>query len=177
MLGVFVLIMWLQKKSISKAELLIILILLGIAFSVRGATTALKIGLHYKALHGESMEKTLSDGTKVLFINANFKGINRGDIVSVSAYEEEKLIGLVKRVIAIPNETIRIQKNKIFINGELLEEPYAYYSGPSEDDIAITLPEDTYFVMGDNRLDSLDSRVLGPIPRDLIRKVVLKSKK
>jgi signal peptidase I len=151
----------------------LILILLAIASSLYGGDTILKIGVSHSVVSGQSMENTLSDGTKLLFINDDFKGIKRGDIVSVLAYEYEKKIHIIKRVIAMPNETIHIKGNKVYINGDLLEEPYAYYSGPSEDVLTITLLEGEYFVMGDNRLHSGDSRVFGPVPKENILEVLL----
>lgn len=97
-----------------------------------------------------------------------FHGPERGDIV-VLIDPRRPDTDLIKRVIGLPGETIEIVNGTIFINGMLLEEPYIqqawHYTGPK-----ITIPEGEYFVMGDNRDNSLDSRSaqVGPVPKDLI---------
>lgn len=63
------------------------------------------------------------------------------------------------------------------IDGNLLEEPYAFYSDISYDDFKVKVPKDTYFVMGDNRLQSSDSRTFGVVPMENIFGVVIKIKK
>ncbi len=77
---------------------------------------------------------------------------------------------LIKRVVGIPGDTIRIADGAVWVNGRRWDEPYAHgepttcsaYCGP------LTLGSDTYFVMGDNRPDSLDSRSFGPVSGNLI---------
>ncbi len=81
----------------------------------------------------------------------------------------------IKRVIGLPGETLQVIKRHVYINGEPLDESaYAYYDTPRTvpglDDFGpITVPEDSYFVMGDNRENSSDSRVWGPVPFSLIK--------
>ena len=97
-----------------------------------------------------------------------FHGPERGDIV-VLVDPRRPDTDLIKRVIGLPGETIEIINGTIFIDGKLLEEPYIeqawHYTGPK-----ISIPEGEYFVMGDNRDNSLDSRSaqVGPVPKDLI---------
>ncbi len=122
-------------------------------------------GMRFFLVPSASMEPTLKPGDKVITFRT--KEINRGDLVVFINPLDKKEI-LVKRVIALPGETISIKDGKVFINGVYLYEPYiknppAYYLPP------IKIPEGYYFVLGDNRNNSEDSSVYGPIPRKLIR--------
>ena len=88
-------------------------------------------------------------------VNAHIFKPQRGDVVQTSN-------GLNKRVIGLPGETILIYREQVYINGELLDEPYAYFDPDKWDPYRtiknITLGEDEYFLMGDNRRNSTDSR-------------------
>ncbi len=111
-----------------------------------------------------SMEPTLMPGDKVIAFRID--GIKRRDIV-VFFNPLKKGEILVKRVIGLPGETIEIMNGKVFINGKPLTEPYikeppSYYLRP------IKIPPKSYFVLGDNRNNSEDSSVYGPVPRSLI---------
>lgn len=105
-----------------------------------------------------SMENTISSHDRVIAnrLYYKFKEIKRGDIIVFKYPDDEKDL-YVKRVIALPGELIESVKGKIYINGEYLEEEYVFNSmhdnfGPYE------VPEEQYFVMGDNRKQSNDSR-------------------
>lgn len=119
---------------------------------------------------GPSMNNTLEDG-QVLILNKFIyrkEDIKRYDIVVIKRDNGEKII---KRVIGLPNETIEIKDNKVYANGKLLDSSFT--SSISEDfDISEVgfekVPGDSYFVLGDNREISLDSRVLGPIKKEKI---------
>ncbi len=80
---------------------------------------------------------------------------------------------LIKRVIALPGETVEIRNNQVFVNGELLDEPYARVD-PDAGEVVngelalMTIPENMIFVMGDNRGKSLDSRSFGCISLDTV---------
>lgn len=111
---------------------------------------------------GRSMQPTLQDG-QVGFssiISRKIK-INRFDIVVID--QGEKL--LVKRVIGMPNDEIVYEDNKLYINGELLEDEYGY---GITNDFSIKLNDDEYFCLGDNREISRDSRYYGPFSGDKI---------
>ncbi|MFQ5860530.1 MAG: signal peptidase I [Dehalococcoidia bacterium] len=86
----------------------------------------------------------------------------RGEVI-VFHFPGDPRRDFVKRVIGLPGEHIRISRGKVYINGEVLEEPYLL-SRSHENLRAITLSPDQYFVMGDNRTSSNDSRDWGPVP-------------
>lgn len=134
-----------------------------------------------ETVSGVSMTPTLEDGEKGvtnIFASLVF-GVDRFDIVAIV----EPVSGdqWVKRVIGLPKETVEYKGGKLYINGAYMEEPFlddAYISSRgmtratfTGDFPAVTLGDDEYFVMGDNRRDSLDSRMRGPFQRsDIIGK-------
>jgi len=103
--------------------------------------------------------------------------ICRGEIVVFKSPDRSSnhyLVPYVKRVIALPGETIEIKQNTVFINGKRLMEPYKYHQlgeerpSPFADMTPRTLPEGHYFMMGDNRDFSSDSRDWGFVPEEFI---------
>jgi signal peptidase I len=109
--------------------------------------------------------------------------IKRRDII-VFKYPEEPDRDFIKRVIGLPGETVEVREKKVYINGTALDEPYVHFlappSGPSElhevtsFDVRerfgpVTVPADQYFMMGDNRDNSADSRYWGFLRRDYIK--------
>lgn len=111
---------------------------------------------------GSSMETTLSDGDNLLVdkLSYRFKEPERFDII-VFPFQYETNTYYIKRIIGLPGETIQIDYDgNIYIDGELLEEDYGRETiiNPGRAIEPITLGEDEYFVMGDNRNNSLDSR-------------------
>lgn len=111
---------------------------------------------------GSSMENTLSHADNLIVdkITYRFKEPERFDIIVFPvAYETETYY--IKRIIGLPGETVRIDtEGTIYINEEILEESYgkAVIADPGRAEEGITLGEDEYFVLGDNRNDSVDSR-------------------
>jgi signal peptidase I len=109
--------------------------------------------------------------------------VRRGDVV-VFKYPEEPERDYIKRVIGLPGETLELRAKKIFINGAPLDEPYVHFlEAPRADDDnhevtsldvrerygPVSVPPNQYFVMGDNRDNSQDSRYWGFLPRDHIK--------
>lgn len=139
----------------------------------------LKIFFSSATVEGESMNPVLQDGDVVITSHYIFSSPKRYDIVVVTIDRAED-INYVKRVIGMPGETIQIKDGIVYINGEKLEDD-DYASTPIDDPgIAaepITLGEKEYFVLGDNRSVSADSRkeTVGVIARGQIRgKVVFR---
>lgn len=114
-------------------------------------------------VNGSSMYPTLK-GKEIMLLNKLGK-IDRFDIVVLKIAEEED--NLIKRVIALPGESIEIMDNKIYINGKELEDKYGMGNTYSID--KITLKDDEYFILGDNRVISMDSREFGPVKKDDIK--------
>jgi len=112
------------------------------------------------------------------------RDIRRGDVV-VFKYPDEPERDFIKRVIGWPGDTLELRNKKVFINGQPLDEPYAHYlevspSSPAElhevtsSDVLtnfgpVTVPPDKYFMMGDNRDNSADSRFWGFLRHDFIK--------
>ncbi|MBV8674205.1 MAG: signal peptidase I [Acidobacteriaceae bacterium] len=121
-------------------------------------------------VEGTSMQPQLRDQDR-LFINKfvyRFEKISRGDVV-VFHYPRDPEKSYIKRVIALPGDSLRIDAGRVYVNGERIDEdyvPHVYRDVRSMPEIVI--PQDHYFVMGDHRSISSDSRDFGPVARDLI---------
>jgi len=124
----------------------------------------------------ESMEPTLHKGDRVLVNKLSYKlhDVHRGDVIVFERPEgspagEEGINDLIKRVVGLPGETIETVDGHIEIDGKALDEPYLPKDQPPGPDVQRTkIPKDHYFVMGDNRDESADSRFFGAIDEDLI---------
>jgi len=115
------------------------------------------------------------------------KDIARRDVI-VFKYPEEPERDFIKRVVGLPGDQIEVRRKRVFVNGERLDEPYVHYMDqpPLPEDMAandvqvssgdpresygpVTVPPNHYFVMGDNRDNSQDSRYWGFLPRDYVK--------
>ena len=116
---------------------------------------------------GSSMDKTLTAG-EILLLEKVDKNYKRYDIVVIKEGRER----IIKRIIGMPGESIKIIEGIIYINGEAIDDKYASsYTenfSLSKFDLEV-IPEDSYFVLGDNRIVSKDSRILGPIKKSQIQ--------
>lgn len=117
-----------------------------------------------------SMEDTLLIGDRVL-VNKLNKSVHRGDVIVFHrppGEEAAAIKDLIKRVIALPGETVSAVDGKLFINGKPLAEPYLEPGTQTVMERPVTIPAGRYWVMGDNRTQSRDSRFFGPIEKSLI---------
>lgn len=112
---------------------------------------------------GDSMKNTLKNGDILLLYKLG--SINRLDIIVLD--EEKDNEKIIKRVIGLPGETVAIKKGKIYINDKVIDDEYAY--GETSDYDKVTLEDEEYFILGDNRLISKDSRYFGPIKENEIK--------
>ena len=109
------------------------------------------------------------------------RSIRRGDVV-VFKYPEQPDRDFIKRVIGLPGETIELKNKKVYVNNQPLDEPYVHFLTPPSSDYQevtsfdlrerfgpVTVPADAYFMMGDNRDNSQDSRYWGFLPRGHVK--------
>lgn len=121
-------------------------------------------------VEGTSMAPLLSDQERI-FINKfvySFEPIHRGDVITFW-YPLDQTKSFIKRVIGLPGDTIDIRAGELYVNGKHIPEPYVpanYFDDSSYGPIQI--PPEEYFVMGDHRDSSNDSRIFGPVPRKFI---------
>lgn len=169
------LIQYYQKEKIKILQTLKVFIIFGLI----GFILEIVIVISFRAfvfqpfeVKGISMNPTLNDGDYLIVkeFDRNFK---RGDIVvmrnplNTSQY-------FIERIIGLPNEVVVINGGKIYINNDLLKEDYI--ASETAGDISVDLSSQQYYVMGDNRMASLDSRKFGPVPyKHIIGKIFFKS--
>lgn len=124
---------------------------------------------------GASMDYTFVNGQYLIVdeLSYHFNAPERGEVV-IFKYPLDTKRFYIKRVIGLPGETVSILNGTVTVTGpsyprgHTLSEPYIDQSNKKPDNLSVKLGEDEYFVMGDNRIGSSDSRVWGPVKRDLI---------
>ncbi len=140
--------------------------------AVAAVASALIITFLYQPVRveGTSMLPRLEDSDR-LFINKfayHFQAINRGDVV-VFHYPRDPEKSYIKRVIALPGDRLRVDQGRVFVNGKPIREAYVPPEYRDNRSVAeITLPPGEYYMMGDHRSISSDSRDFGPVERSLI---------
>lgn len=145
-------------KSLASAAIIAILIV--------------KFVFAFTVVDGKSMMPTLHNRDRLIELKLDklFRSFKRGDIVVLK--DEVKTDGnyYVKRVVGLPGEHIEIENGSVFIDGELIDEPYIETGIYTEGNVSIDLSDEEYFVMGDNRLPlaSRDSRAFGPVNKKSI---------
>ena len=120
----------------------------------------------------ESMVPTLEVGDRI-FVNKfvyRFSEPERRDIVVFDSIAEDDDQTLIKRVVGVAGDEIQVQSGVLYVNGEEQEEPYLNYADQPRGSYGPTVvPEGHIFVMGDNRNNSADSRVFGPLPLENLK--------
>ena len=152
---------------------------------------ALQISIQNFRVEGPSMEPTLEEGqyliaNKLVYLRFNPSGLRsllpfvddgddedvfafhpprRGEVI-IFKFPQDPSRDFVKRVIAVPGDTLEVKDNVLYVNGVELDN--APVRTTQKENIPSEVPPDHYFVMGDNRRSSLDSRDWGPVPSELL---------
>ena len=154
---------WFKKLAILVFEIVkVVLISLAIILPIR----LFLIQPFY--VEGASMEPNFYQNEYLIIdeISYRFNEKQRGEVIIFKNPQNTKAY-FIKRVIGLPGETVSVENGKVFINGEELAEPYiSHFSSDNHE--PVVLADEEYFVMGDNRTNSLDSRQLGPINKSYI---------
>ncbi|HEX5465682.1 MAG TPA: signal peptidase I [Candidatus Limnocylindrales bacterium] len=129
----------------------------------------------------DSMEHTLEPNQYVLVdkLTPHLDSYKRGDIVVFHPPDQpESSVPYIKRIIGLPGDRLEFKDGAVWVDGQRLDEPYVYDDQPTLAGPAgslVVVPPGEYFGMGDHRLDSVDSRVFGPIPAgNIIGRAVLR---
>ena len=165
-------------------RLINVLLIAGALFGV--AVTVLSFFYRVYINHTGSMEPTIHIGERMIMRKTN--AASRGDII-VFDYPLQPNTTFAKRVVAVGGETVEIRDKQLFVNGRKVDEPYAIHEDPmvfsrrepplpepyrSRDQFGpFTVQPDSFFVMGDNRDRSSDSRYWGTVPHRLVRGVIV----
>jgi signal peptidase I len=118
--------------------------------------------------YGPSMQPNLYRGYRVMTEKISYLVHlpRRGDVVVADRPGNE--VSLIKRVVALPGETVEVRNGHTFINGQQIEEPWVtHFGGPNYPPTVV--PPDHVFILGDNRSNSRDSRSIGPVSVDTIK--------
>lgn len=152
-----------MKTAASVAAQVLLLVLIAVAFFVRAPQVS-----------GFSMAPQIDSGEFVLINTAAYRigTVERGDIIAFMHDRPAPSVYL-KRVVGLPGERVEIRRGVVFVDGRELAEPYVRYRDDRSTD-PVTVTPGNYYVLGDNRSNSDDSRDWGLVPRDeIIGKAVI----
>ena len=121
------------------------------------------------SVEGIAMKPSFNDGDKIL-IDKNFGELKRGDVITF-LYPKDRSKWYFKRITGLPGDIVEIREGRVYINGQILDEPYVeeLYNQAKSNFPPLKVPENHYFVMGDNRDNSSDSRYWGSVDKELIK--------
>ncbi|HVR38753.1 MAG TPA: signal peptidase I [Thermoanaerobaculia bacterium] len=149
-----------RSKSVARTILQPIAIAVGLAMLVRGA-------MHIYSIPSESMAPALQVGDHILVTPYLASAPERGDVIVFRSITDTRELA-VKRVVGVPGDYIDSRLGRTRIGTHTLPEPYVLREAATGAISAQLVPENCYFVMGDNRANSLDSRSWGWLPREQI---------
>lgn len=149
-----------QQKSVVRLIAEPLLIAVALAAGVRAAVSI-------DSIPSASMMPALQIGDHILVIPYRWSDPGRGDVIVFRSPADPSQL-LVKRIIAVPGDLIDTRDGRVRIGERTIAEPYLLRQAASGAISAQLVPGDSYFVMGDNREDSLDSRRWGTLPRNLV---------
>jgi signal peptidase I len=126
------------------------------------------LGIQPVKVEGDTMAPALNDGDRII-IDRRFEKLERGDIV-VFLYPKDPVRSYIKRIVGLPYETVEVREGKVFVNGQPLLEPYVdpKFDQAQRSSAETRLDAESYYVVGDNRDNSADSRFWGPVHRKFI---------
>ena len=127
------------------------------------------IFFNLSVVRGSSMTPGIEDGDRILVEPWSylFGGADRGDVV-VLRYPLDPEVDYIKRVIGLPGDRVTLAEGRVWVNGHLLDEPYVARVDTSSY-LSVLVEPEHYFVLGDNRPRSSDSREFGQVPEELVR--------
>lgn len=157
----------------SRRKILFIFVVAAVLFAALVFVSTQIYSLKLVRVHGRDMEPTLNKGDLVL-TTQRLGGLRRGDIV-IFKYPGDPSQNFVKRIVGLPGELVEIRAGAILIDGKILQETYVDpHLNRFPFDLAQTrIPEGSYYVLGDNRDSSSDSRFWGPLSATSIHAKVL----
>ena len=128
--------------------------------------------VNVSVVRGHSMDPSLADGDRLVVDRVGYRiaGVDRFDVV-VLRYPRDPSVDFVKRIVGLPGDRVRLDGDGLFVNDEQVTQSFAHVQDPAGMDERI-VPPDSYFVLGDNRPISCDSREFGVVPADLLRGTV-----
>jgi signal peptidase I len=144
----------------------------GFGAAIRAAALLLvfySLFFNLSVVRGSSMSPGIQDGDRILVEPWSylFGPVERGDVV-VMRYPRDPEIDYIKRVIGLPGDHVRMARGHVWVNDRLLDEPYVAEIDPSST-LSTVVEECCYFVLGDNRPRSSDSREFGLVPEEYVR--------